>query len=59
VTGEFVRPNLDQEEIMTAATRFLKVDAVDAEGDLIAPTGYEHVGDEMAMPLLNEDQSRG
>jgi hypothetical protein len=44
---------------MTAATRFLKVDAVDAEGDLIAPTGYEHVGDEMAMPLLNEDQSRG
>ena len=28
VTGEFARPNLSQEEIMTCATRFLKLDAV-------------------------------
>ena len=32
VTGEFSRPNLSQEEIMTCATRFLRVDAVDEIG---------------------------
>ena len=32
VTGEFARPNLSQEEIMTCATRFLKVDAVVENG---------------------------
>jgi ribose transport system ATP-binding protein len=54
VTGEFARPNLDQEEIMTAATRFLKVDAVDETGEQSAPTGYDHRDEEMSMPLLNE-----
>jgi len=56
VTGEFARPNLDQEEIMTAATRFLKVDAVDETGEHIAPTGFEHMGEEMAVHLANEPQ---
>ncbi len=38
VTGEFSRPNLSQEEIMTCATRFLKVDAVvDETGAVVAP----------------------
>jgi len=55
VTGEFARPNLSQEEIMTAATRFLRVDAVDETGSEIAPTGFEHMGDEMAVHQANED----
>ena len=55
VTGEFARPNLSQEEIMTAATRFLKVAAVDETGEHVAPTGFEHMGDQMAVHLANED----
>jgi ribose transport system ATP-binding protein len=37
VTGEFARPNLSQEEIMTCATRFLRLDAVDETGAASAP----------------------
>ena len=55
ITGEFARPNLSQEEIMTAATRFLRLDAVDETGAEVAPTGFEHMGEQMAVHLANED----
>jgi ribose transport system ATP-binding protein len=55
VTGEFARPNLSQEEIMIAATRFLRVDALDETGAEVAPTGFEHMGEQMAVHLANED----
>jgi ABC-type sugar transport system ATPase subunit len=55
VTGEFARPNLSQEDIMTAATRFLKIDAVDETGEHVAPTGFEHMGEQMAVHAANEE----
>jgi ABC-type sugar transport system ATPase subunit len=54
VTGEFARPNLSQEEIMTCATRFLKVDAVDETGAVIAPTEAAGYDVEMGPKLANE-----
>ena len=55
ITGEFARPNLSQEEIMTAATRFLRLEAVDETGAEVAPTGFEPMGEQMAVHLANED----
>jgi ABC-type sugar transport system ATPase subunit len=54
VTGEFSRPNLSQEEIMTCATRFLKVDAVDETGAVIAPNVEGGYDVEMAVKQANE-----
>ena len=54
VTGEFSRPNLSQEEIMTSATRFLKLDAVDETGAVIAPRDSGDVDVEMAVHAANE-----
>ncbi len=54
VTGEFARPNLSQEEIMTCATRFLKVDAVDETGAVIAPTEAAGYDVEMGPKLANK-----
>jgi ribose transport system ATP-binding protein len=54
VTGEFSRPNLSQEEIMTCATRFLRLDAVDETGAVIAPVTAEGYDVEMAVKQANE-----
>jgi ABC-type sugar transport system ATPase subunit len=54
VTGEFARPNLSQEEIMTCATRFLKLDAVDETGAVIAPTETGDHEVAMAVHQANE-----
>ena len=54
VTGEFARPNLSQEEIMTCATRFLRLDAVDETGAVIAPTESGDREVAMAVHQANE-----
>jgi ABC-type sugar transport system ATPase subunit len=54
VTGEFSRPNLSQEEIMTCATRFLRLDAVDGTGAVIAPNVEGGYDVEMAVKQANE-----
>jgi hypothetical protein len=54
VTGEFSRPNLSQEEIMTSATRFLRLDAVDETGAVVAPRDSGDVDVEMAVHAANE-----
>jgi ribose transport system ATP-binding protein len=54
VTGEFARPNLSQEEIMTCATRFLRLDAFDETGAKVAPTDAGDTGVEMGPKLANE-----
>jgi ribose transport system ATP-binding protein len=54
VTGEFARPNLSQEEIMTCATRFLRLDAVDETGAVIAPTEAGDREVAMAVHQANE-----
>jgi ribose transport system ATP-binding protein len=55
VTGEFSRPNLSQEEIMTCATRFLRLGAVDETGAVIAPTTAEGYDVEVAVKQANEE----
>jgi ABC-type sugar transport system ATPase subunit len=54
VTGEFSRPNLSQEEIMTCATRFLRLEAVSEAGEIIAPTEAGGYDVETAVKQANE-----